>query len=292
MALARKIKINRSSCQGGMRLTALSFATLMSYSPDSIRDALATCGALRVANCPSEESAQNLVEHMHWISSRLDRDDSLPYAATTLRYEAGNMRKRPSYKLFLCTQPAPDSDEIVLVDGRVVAALSNQISKSVTRRLCMGVTYERTLPFEDDPSSLIGTSWRNTFQCNTTADVETALQRSELQWAWRPNASLWVRSQTMPAFAMMGNERIFSNSILSVSRTWNDARNCGVDCVRFSDGESIPVDFVAELYEAAWKTRYECRMQAMELLVVDNSRTMHAYKSFKDDQGVLTALVS
>lgn len=280
-----------------MRVVALSFATLMSWSPDAIRDALATHGALRVADCPSLQSTQSFVEHMGWMppSSRLAyvREDSATRAATPLQYQTTSDKgERPRHKLFFCARPAPIGGEIVLVDGRLVATLSHEISKGVTQRLGVGVTYERTLPFEDDPSSPIGKSWRRVFQSDTKTVVEAALERSELQWKWRSNASLWVRSRRMPAFTTLGDdERVFSNSMFSVSRTWNDARNRGVECIRFENGESIPASYVEDLHAAAWKTRYECRLQARELLVVDNLRTMHARNSFEGRREVLTTLV-
>ena len=276
----------------------MSFATLMASSSTETRDALMRHGALHIVDCPDRSSTARFVARMGWSPFRSTthleyaEDEAIGEGALPLHHDIGQGHRRPGHLLFFCARPANSGGEIVLVDSRDVATLAEKLSPDVCRRLESGVTYERVLPAVDDPSSPIGGSWRSTFLCGTKDEVEAKLQRSRMEWAWRTNASLWVRSSPTSAFDTAGGRRVFSNSILSVVRGWNDARNRGSECVRFADGEAIPAEFVESLYAAAWKTRYECDLQAGELLVVDNARTMHGRRPFSGARDVAKALLN
>lgn len=224
----------------------------------------------------------------------LTANDAPPSAKIPFHHELAQARVRPSHLLFCCDVPAARGGRTPLADSRALAAHVARKWPRVAARLDEGVTYERVLPPVDDAWSPIGRSWRSTFQCETREAAEAAMDDAGMEWEWRAGGDLlWTRTPALPAFrhAPESGELTFCNSILAAHLGWDDARNRGPTSVRFADtGEPVDAAFVADVHAHAVRERAAFAWRRGDVLLVDNSVTMHSREPFEGARRLWTLL--
>jgi hypothetical protein len=70
-----------------------------------------------------------------------------------------------------------------------------------------GVLYYRTVPQEDDPSSVGGRSWKSMFHVDNREDAEKALTNLNYTWTWHENGDLTLVNKALPGVKICSNGR-------------------------------------------------------------------------------------
>ncbi len=66
-------------------------------------------------------------------------------------------------------------------------------------KLERGVTYQRVLSEEDDPTSPIGRGWKSTFLTQDRAEAEAKQTKQGGQFEWMPDGTMKIISAVLPA---------------------------------------------------------------------------------------------
>jgi hypothetical protein len=125
------------------------------------------------------------------IHPSLDPLQSPPSEPIPFHHEMAQVPNPPKYVMFYC-EVAPEKG------GETPIILSNQVYnyfKETYPAVCekvetLGVRYVRTMPEEDDVSSAIGRSWKNTFIVKTKEECEAKMREIGTEWEWLPNGDL------------------------------------------------------------------------------------------------------
>lgn len=211
-------------------------------------------------------------------------NDAPPDAVIPFHHELSQSLERPTHLMFhAVVPPSPGcGGETVLVDSRSISKFVQRQWPAVAHDLDDGIVYRRTMPETTDASSPIGRSWRDTLGVYTRVEAERVLAHQCMSWRWT-EAGLWTQSRTLPAFRHhpVNGELSFCNSLIAAHTGWNDDRNNGSTSVLFAKNERpLPVDFVRDVQQFAWEHRFECKWNTNDVLVVDNTNTMHARNAY------------
>ena len=219
-------------------------------------------------------------------------------AIIPFHHELAQSDVSPTYIAFFCETPAaPHEGRTPLVRSRDVAAALRtdwpRCSDEIDRRR---VRYVRTLPFDDDPTSPIGKSWRNAFRTSSRERCTQRLRGQGFSVRWRSDGAL---TTTTPPYRAFGSDAIgretFFNSIVAARAGWNDDRNVGADAVVFGDGASLSHECRAMLdFAGAYMTANAVSLpwNKGDVLIVDNRQVLHSRQPFakESERRILASL--
>lgn len=276
------------------------------YEPLLLRQA-ALCGGVLFRGFPSANLAhldfglapfegtdsaavRKRVGHHVWTANEAPASQPIPF-----HHELAQSAHRPSHLLFHCVLPAHKGGATLFTDSRKLASYVRQAHPAMAALLDDGISYRRVMPVRDDSGSPIGRSWRTTFGTSSRSEVERLLRASRMEWAWRPDGALWTQTPPRPAFRHHPETGTFAfyNSILAVYEGWHDVRNDGTQSVvTAADEKVLPPAFIESVRSRAHAQAYAHRWRQGDVLLLDNSVTMHAREPFWGDRTLHVKLLA
>jgi alpha-ketoglutarate-dependent taurine dioxygenase len=186
--------------------------------------------------------------------------------------------RRPDLVIFACERPSTQDDPTSLTDGCAIADRLSPTGRAIADR-AVRYTYSR---FEKVwPTAFGGASSRLEAE-QALRELASGLPEHErLAWSFRR----WRRRRleiqyTTPVLSPVrwGDRRAFCNHVI-YQESRRRLRGRGV---RLDDGSRIPVGAVEEFKRLADEASYAIRWQEGDVVVIDNSRVMHARGPVRD----------
>ena len=148
------------------------------------------------------------------------------------------------------------------------------------------------MPIKTDATSPIGRSWKETFQCDTQKEAESAMKQLGMTWHWMEDGSVSTKTKALPAVrqAPMSHRKSFFNSIVAAYFGWDDARNCGKQAVTLADGRCFPDDLMQKIKHMMDDSSVVIPWQAGDVLWLNNWTVMHARQSFEGERKVYASI--
>ena len=214
----------------------------------------------------------------------------------SLHNELSYAHKWPGKLFFFCVSPPASGGETPIADGR---ALLNRLPPRVVERFSRkGVRYLRTMHAGRGP----GLSWPTVFETTDRAAVEAYCARGGIEFTWLPDG--WLRtSQVRPAVIRHPKTRepVWFNQ----ADQWHPS-NLGTEMdqaitltagesglplnAQYGDGTPIEVADLEAVREAARDTGITFGWAAGDVLVIDNTMTLHGRRPFTGPRRVLVSM--
>lgn len=216
-------------------------------------------------------------------------NDSPPHTRIPFHHELGQSMNPPSHVLFYCVTPPRAGGRTPLVSSRDVASYVAQEHPELVRKASDGIVYIRRLPKLADTSSPIGGSWLDTIG-RSRREVESRLSASGASYGWE-NDTLVMTSPPIPLLRTdRSGQSVFYNSLIAAATGWNDDRNVGARCVTFADGTPVDQEVVRDIASYMQDTQDTFDWRKGDLLIIDNSATMHSREPFTPPRTILASM--
>lgn len=231
------------------------------------------------------------------VSDRVYTSTSYPPALPiTLHNEMSYSRDYPRLIAFYCDVAPEAQGETPLADGRrVLAALPAEL---VTRWRARRIRYVQNL----HAGKGLGKSWRETFETDDRARVETILTARGAELAWKDDGGLRVAEVTDPfvKHPVTGEEMFFTQAhqwhVSSLDPKTRDAllrlvkpEDLYHTCT-FGDGSPIDEADLVAIRQALDAATVAFPWRPRDVLVVDNVRVLHGRRPFKGPRRILVAM--
>jgi len=220
-------------------------------------------------------------------------NESPPSQPIPFHHEMAQVSNPPRYVMFYC-EIAPDSggETPIIISRKVQEFFETNHPQVAEKVAAQGVRYVRTMPEEDDVTSAIGRSWKNTFLVNSVDEAEAKMRSMGTEWEWLPNGDLKTITNVVPAVRgePLTNRRTFFNSIVAAFTGWVDARNDPTKSVVYADGSPIEADAILSVAEYMKRERAIIPWHKGDVLIVDNSVTMHSRNTYDSPRRVLASV--
>ena len=204
------------------------------------------------------------------------------------------MARPPSRIAFFCDVPAAGGGETsILLSTALYARVRAARPEFVDRLHREGLLYHRVLSEHDDPTSAQGRGWRSTYNADDRATAEAAMRSTGVQqWTWLPDGSLRTTTGPLPAFKTdeRTGESVFYNALAAVFLGWTDKRNLGPDSVRYGNGDALDAADVHAVRDIMGELAVDIPWHKGDVMLLDNTRAMHARRPFTPPRRILAYL--
>lgn len=223
----------------------------------------------------------------------LTANESPPSEVIPFHHEMAQVPNPPDYVFFYCETAAEEGGATAIVHSNRVfqrfVDAAPEFARLVEKE---GVRYIRVMPPEDDPSSPIGRSWRNTFQVKTREEAEVRMKELGTQWEWLDGDSLRTVTRVVPAIRT--DERtglkVFFNSMVAAYTGWQDSRNEATRAVVCGNGEPVDGEALLTTEVAMDEESVVIPWENGDMLWIDNGLTLHARQPFRGDRRILASI--
>jgi D-xylose reductase len=216
-------------------------------------------------------------------------NESPPDQPIPFHHELAQVANPPSYVFFYCDTPPLDGGETPIIDSTEVYRFAETNHPEFINKLKdVGVRYIRTLPAEEDKSSPIGRSYKDSWGVANKEELDTKLSNIKgCEWVWNNDGSVTITTEAIPALRLIKEHHnnfiyqwTFSNSIIAAFLGWQDIRNDRKKSVKFGDNSDIDESILESIasYMEDHKTCYKwCKGDIMAL---NNKLVMHSRNTF------------
>lgn len=179
--------------------------------------------------------------------------------------------KQPPHLLwFFCANPAKQAGETLICDGeKLFASLPPAMQK---RLLKEEIVYYRT----HAPST-----WQTLYGSKDPAQVQAHFKQRGIESTYLPDGSIESRFRHS-AIRHRAGRQIFVNNLLPFAIRELETPERTQAKVRFANGEAIPREWILQIQALAQTQQAEIQWQAMDILVLDNTRILHGRKQITD----------
>ena len=208
-------------------------------------------------------------------------------------HEMAQVPNPPAYVFFFCDIPSEVGGATSIVHSGKVCEAFEQVAPEFAKHVEeSGVRYVRVMPEEDDPTSPIGRSWKNTFQVQTREQAEERMKSLGTDWEWLSEGNLKTITRVVPAIRT--DERtglkVFFNSMVAAYTGWTDQRNDGETAVVCGDGAPVKGDALLRTQEVMDEESVSIPWQQGDMLWVDNGLVMHARQPYEGQRRILASI--
>ena len=146
--------------------------------------------------------------------------------------------------------------------------------------------YTRVLPPEDDSTSPIGRSWKNTYNVATKAELESKLaEKKGVEFVWKENDCIQITSEVLPAIRFITEQHgdylyqyTFYNSVIAAFLGWEDSRNDRLKAVRFGDDSAMPFDILDKVATFMEQSKVSHVWRQGDVLAIHNGNSLNFKK--------------
>eukprot|EP00606_Chrysophyceae_sp_TOSAG23-5_P001004 GSChrysophyteH2.ASY1.ANO1.1461.1 assembled CDS len=226
-------------------------------------------------------------------------NESPPDASIPFHHELAQTATPPNYIFFFCDQPSETGGETALIDSTLVYRFVKENHPDFCEKLAKhGARYIRTLPPEDDPTSPIGRSWRNTYAVTTKEECEAKLKAVlGLEFEWLSDGCLKTVSEPIPAIKLcteqQGNavyQHTFHNSVIAAFVGWFDSRNDRLQAVRFGNDEVMDRQVLESIADYMEKNKVSYQWKKGDVFALNNRLVMHSRNPFTGSRKVYASM--
>lgn len=227
-------------------------------------------------------------------------NESPPDQPIPFHHELAQCPDPPEYVFFYCDIPAASGGQTPIIDSTSVYRFANDTYPDFISRLKLeGARYIRTLPAQDDPSSPIGRSYKNTWNVTTQGELEDKLGRIEgCEWEWQPDGSVRVTTEPVPAIRLVTDHAqnnvfqwTFANSLVAAFLGWQDSRNDRHDALRFGiSNEKMPEKVLQGIADFMEENRVLYTWKKGDVMALNNRLVMHSRNPFEGTRRVLASI--
>ncbi|GAB5371889.1 hypothetical protein AAMO2058_001618900 [Amorphochlora amoebiformis] len=220
-------------------------------------------------------------------------NESPPEEPIPFHHEMAQVPNPPTHLCFMCNIAAKKGGATPILRSDVVYTyLAKSHPKLCVDMETKGVKYVRVMPQEDDESSPIGRSWKNTFNAKTKAQAEIEMKKLNTTWEWLPDGSVKTTTATVPAIRedKRTGKKVFFNSVVAAFIGWIDSRNDPKKAVVFGDGTPINPKALEDIANFMDKEKVSFPWLSGDVLLVDNTVCMHSRQPFEGPRRVLASV--
>jgi D-xylose reductase len=186
---------------------------------------------------------------------------------------------------------------ICLTAPNLIGSVQENHPEFLTKVCEHGVRYIRTLPAEDDPSSPIGRSYKNTWKVSSRQELEEKLSKTAgCTWEWL-DESVRVTTEAVPAIRLVPDhaqnyvfQDTFANSIVAAFLGWQDTRNDRHDALRFGNDDRMPEDVLVQTATFMEQHRVMHSWKSGDIMALNNRLVMHSRNPFTGKRRVLASI--
>jgi hypothetical protein len=275
-----------------LRLASKHGAVLFRGCPlSSAEDFDAFVAALGVANFPYRKSLSNAVRVV-----RTDRvfsaNEAPPEVSIYFHHEMAQTPIFPATILFFCEIAAAEGGATPICRSDVLYdRLQAQCPAFIEKCEAKGLRYSNVMPSDDDPKSGMGRSWKSTLEVTNREAAEERLRKLGYTWEWLPDGCLRATTPPLPAVMELGEGRkSFFNQLIAAFCGWKDERNDPSKAIRHGDGSPLDTDAVMRAVALAEELAFDLAWRPGDAVLIDNTVTMHARRTFKGARKVWASL--
>ncbi|CAK9009559.1 Probable NAD(P)H-dependent D-xylose reductase xyl1 (XR) [Durusdinium trenchii] len=221
-------------------------------------------------------------------------NESPPSEPIPFHHEMAQVSNPPRYVMFFCEVAPTEGGETPLINSHEVYKFFAKTYPEVCRKTEeLGVRYVRTMPEEDDETSAIGRSWKNTFLVKSRAEVEAKMREMGHEWEWLPNGDLKNITNIVPAIRSepgAGHRKTFFNSMVAAFKGWVDSRNDPLKAVMFGDGTPIDPEALQGVADFMEREKVAVPWMKGDAVIVDNAVAMHSRNTYDSPRRVLASV--
>jgi hypothetical protein len=109
-------------------------------------------------------------------------------------------------------------------------------------------------------------------------------------WEWQ-GSCLKATTPALPAVIEVSpGRRAFFNQLIAAFNGWKDSRNDPSEALRHGDGSRLDASSVYQAVEIADELAFDVHWQAGDVVLIDNTITMHARRPFQGTRKILASL--
>nr|WOJ38331.1 xylose reductase [Schizochytrium sp.] len=221
-------------------------------------------------------------------------NESPPSEPIPFHHEMAQVSNPPDYVMFYCEVAPESGGETPLILSRKVWSFFEQKFPEAAHKVEeLGVKYARVMPEEDDESSAIGRSWKNTFLVSNKAEAEAKMREMGHEWEWLPNGDLRNVTNIVPGVRGEPGSpgtKVFFNSIVAAFKGWVDSRNDPTKAVMYGDGTYIQSEALEAVADFMHRERVCVPWQKGDAIIVDNRVAMHSRNTYSSPRRVLASV--
>ena len=228
--------------------------------------------------------------------NRTDRvftaNEAPPSVQIFLHHELAQTIKFPSHLFFFCEQAPMHGGQTTMCRSAILFEhLEKELPEFIISCEQLGVRYANIMPFEEDPGSGQGRSWKNTLNVNDQLSAEKILTDIDYEWQWKKDGSLRVITSVLPAVRLLKNKRkIFFNQLIAAFRGWKDKRNNPRKTIFYGDGSEIPSQTMRAVSNIADNLTFSLDWQKGDIVFINNLLVLHGRKSYAGNRSLLASL--
>jgi len=226
-------------------------------------------------------------------------NESPPDQPIPFHHELAQCANPPEYVFFYCETPAESGGQTPIIDSTQVFRFANDNFPDFIDKLKQhGARYIRTLPAEDDPSSPIGRSYKNTWNVSSESELEAKLSKIDgCKWEWQPDGSVRVTTEPVPAIRLVTDhvqnnifQWTFANSIVAAFLGWQDTRNDRHEALLFGNNDRMPEEVLQSIADFMEENRVLYTWKKGDVMALNNRLVMHSRNPFDGKRRVLASI--
>ena len=293
------VRDNRASMEATVLDSgALVIRGLMLESPRAFRDVCA-CYNPDLKNYAGGDSPRTGVADQVYTSTEYDAD-----LEVLLHNELSYAGWCPERVFFGCLVAAESGGATTLADGRCIY---RALDPAVRARFeTLGITYLQHL-WDEDVAPGPGKSWQETFETSSRMEAEDYLDRSGMTFTWTDQGIRTAALKPAVLVHPQTGENCWHNQADQWHRDMPSVKDsvsgteqpdidhrCGEETlgnhVVFGDGSEIPLEDLRHIREVSREMEVVNPWQNGDVVIIDNTSTMHGRKPFTGERQVLVAM--
>ncbi len=247
--------------------------------------------ALGLENFPYEKSLSNAVR-INRTPRVFSANEAPPEVQIFFHHEMAQTPLYPKYILFYCEVASAEGGATPLCRSDVLfERLQARCPEFAAKCEQDGLQYTNVMPDSDDPHSGMGRSWQKTLGVDSREAAETRLRELGYSFQWLGDGCLKATTPPLPAVMEVApGQKTFFNQLIAAYCGWKDERNDPSEAIRHGDGSKLDGDAVNVAVRLAEELAYDHLWQAGDIVLLDNTVTMHARRPFVGTRKVLASL--
>eukprot|EP00523_Entomoneis_sp_CCMP467_P007507 CAMPEP_0168720208 /NCGR_PEP_ID=MMETSP0724-20121128/1441_1 /TAXON_ID=265536 /ORGANISM="Amphiprora sp., Strain CCMP467" /LENGTH=650 /DNA_ID=CAMNT_0008766797 /DNA_START=157 /DNA_END=2109 /DNA_ORIENTATION=+ len=227
-------------------------------------------------------------------------NESPPSEPIPFHHELAQTPNPPEYVFFYCDTPAQEGGETPIIDSTLVYRYAMENFPEFMQKLLQhGARYIRTLPAEDDPTSPIGRSYKNTWHVKSPEELDEKLSKTGgCSWKWNDDGSVRVTSEPVPAVRFVQEQHeqnhvyqhTFANSVVAAFLGWEDSRNDRREALRFGNMDKMPDSVLESIANFMQQHRILHKWQKGDVMAINNQLVMHSRNPFNGVRKVFASI--
>lgn len=247
--------------------------------------------ALSLDNFPYKKSLSNAVR-VNRTERVFSANEAPPEVQIFFHHEMAQTPLYPRWIMFSCEVASEQGGATPICRSDVLfERLTDRCPEFAAACQQRGLSYTNVMPDADDAKSGMGRSWRSTLGVDSKQAAEDRLRELGYTWQWLEDGCLQATTPPLPAVVdVSGGRKVFFNQLIAAFCGWKDERNDPSKAIRHGDGTALDTDAVRLAAELAEELAFDLQWQVGDVVLVDNTITMHARRPFVGTRKVVASL--